>query len=160
MHLLLVGFPEDLHLSTEADVSLMAFPFYNNLPWPHSRKDSSSLEVLFEALGTKSVPLFLAEKDPPSRAIADLHIPVKLTNGIHSEQGREKKKKNNTNYTTKSEPSHNRVESACAGPQGSFYLHSTTGRELLAYEQWYKKGNDSNYYQNQQKTQEIKKFFS
>lgn len=92
MHLLLVDFPEDSCLSAWADVSLIAFPFYNNLPWPHSRKGSSSLELLFEALGTDSAPLFLAEKDLPGRAIMDLHVPVKLTTGIHSEQGRDEKR--------------------------------------------------------------------
>lgn len=91
MHLLLVGFPKDSYLSTRADISLIAFPLYNNLPWPHSRRVSSSPEVFFESLRTESAPLFLVEKDLPSRVVTDFHIPVKLTREIHSEQGRGEK---------------------------------------------------------------------
>lgn len=53
MHLLLAGFPEDSCLRARADVSLIAFPFHNNLPWSHSKSGSSNLEVLFEALGDR-----------------------------------------------------------------------------------------------------------
>lgn len=45
VHLLLVGFPEDSYLRARADVSLIAFPFYNNLPWPCSKRGLSNLEV-------------------------------------------------------------------------------------------------------------------
>lgn len=54
VHLLLVGFPEDSYLRAWADISLIAFPFSNNLPLPHSKRGSSNLEVLFfEAPGDR-----------------------------------------------------------------------------------------------------------
>lgn len=83
MHLLLVGFPEDSYLRVQADVSLIAFPFYNNLPWPRSKRGSSNLEVLLRHLRARSAPFVLAGKELPSRAITNLYIPVKLTKGIY-----------------------------------------------------------------------------